>query len=188
MSLPSGENATEVIKWSCPMKGPETTSPVCASQIRILESPQPATMCFPLGENATELTTFFPRPPLKGPEITSTWPVSAPHTIILPSLEPDTIYLLSGENATERTMSVCLVKGPETWYVSASQTLTIQSHEPDTMYLPFGENATEVTLSIWPSKGLEITWNVPTEANRSVRSQGPDKAAAVTGAGWATSL
>src|ERR1700674_2768758 len=99
-------------------------------------------MCWPSGENATELTE--PVCPVKGPAAVS--PVFAFQTRIDSSEEPETMCWPSGENATELTESVCPVKGPAAVSpVFAFQTRIDPSEEPETMCWPSGENATDET-------------------------------------------
>ena len=54
MHLPSGENATDMIKFVCPCNVSPTGFPISASQIQIVLSSNPKTICLPLGENATD--------------------------------------------------------------------------------------------------------------------------------------
>src|SRR6266550_4745470 len=58
MRLLSCENATEPTESVCPSSGLTTTSPVSASQTRIVLSDEPETMRLLSCENATELTPF----------------------------------------------------------------------------------------------------------------------------------
>ena len=68
-------------------------------------------MCWPSGENATELTS--PECPLvHGPATIS--PVMAFNTHIVLSFEPETMCWPSGENATELTQPECPLHGPAT--------------------------------------------------------------------------
>jgi hypothetical protein len=55
---PSGENATTLTDFVCPVNGPATISPVVAFQIQMVLSCDPETICCPSGENATKLTDF----------------------------------------------------------------------------------------------------------------------------------
>jgi hypothetical protein len=142
MRLLSCENATDLTPLVCPLSGPTTTSPVSASQTRIVWSDEPETMRLLSCENATELTPLVC--PSSGPTTSS--PVSASQTRIVWSDEPETMRLLSCENATELTQLVCPSSGPTTTSpVSASQTRIVWSLEPETMCLLSCENATELT-------------------------------------------
>src|ERR1700744_1024669 len=107
-------------------------------------------MCWPSGENSTELILAVC--PVKGPPIIS--PVAASHTQIVLSCEPEAMCWPSGENATDQTISVCLVQGPTAISpVVAFHTQIIPFSEPDAMCRPSGETAVELT---WPPD-VEIT-------------------------------
>jgi hypothetical protein len=103
MHLPLGENATALTQSVCASNGPETTSPVCASQTHIVLSLEPETMYFPSGENATEVTALVC--PSNGSNTLS--PVFASQTRIVLSYEPEMMCLPSGENAIDRTAPIC---------------------------------------------------------------------------------
>src|SRR3954449_8616098 len=87
----------------CPSNGPATSSPVCASQIRIIMSSEPETTCLPSPENPTDLTQSVC--PSNGPATSS--PVCASQTRTVLSDKPETTHLPSPENPTELTLSVC---------------------------------------------------------------------------------
>src|SRR5712691_10863188 len=106
-------------------------------------------MCWPSGENATDLTE--PVCPVKGPATVS--PAMAFHTRILRSSEPEAMCWPSGENATDLTQPVCPMKGPAAVSpVVAFHTRIVASREPETMCWPSGENATDRT----PAPKFEI--------------------------------
>ena len=67
-------------------------------------------MCWPSGENATELTQSLC--PVNGPPTVSL--VKALQTRMVLSFEPETMHLPSGENATDLTDHVCPINGPAT--------------------------------------------------------------------------
>ena len=83
-------------------------SPVIIFHKQIDLSTDPETMCWPSGENATEVTKS--ECPLNGPATVS--PVMVFHTQIVLSLEPETMCWPSGENATEFTKFECPLNGP----------------------------------------------------------------------------
>jgi len=56
MCLPSGENATDMTQDLCPSSGGRSSSPVSASQSRMVLSPDADAMHLPSGENATDVT------------------------------------------------------------------------------------------------------------------------------------
>src|SRR5260370_6922404 len=56
MWRPSGEYATDHTQLVCPSRGSPAAAPVSASQIRIVLSSDPETMCRPSGEYATDRT------------------------------------------------------------------------------------------------------------------------------------
>src|SRR6266567_296075 len=104
--------------------------PIVTFDSRIVRSCEPETMCWPSGENDTDLTQSVC--PVKGPAAVS--PVMAFHTRIVPSSEPETMCWPSGENATDLTQSVCPVKGPVAVSpVMAFHTRIVRSSEPETM-------------------------------------------------------
>jgi hypothetical protein len=76
------------------MKAPATVSPVMAFHTRIVQSCEPETMCWPSGENATNMTQSVC--PVKGPATVS--PVMAFHTRIALSRKPEMMYWPSDEN------------------------------------------------------------------------------------------
>src|SRR6266702_4719541 len=109
MCWPSGENATDVTVFECPLNGPATVSPVVAFHTRIVPSSEPETMCWPSGENATDLTED--ECPLNGSAMV--FPVVAFHTRIVSSEEPETMCWPSDESAMEST-------GPPTCEITIS--------------------------------------------------------------------
>jgi hypothetical protein len=115
-------------------------SPVAASQMRFVLSPDPETPCLLSGENTTEVTPSVC--PSNGPYDASS--LSVPDASSL----AETMRLLSGENATKVTQPVCPSDEPAMMSpVSASQMRIVLSHNPETMCLLSRENTTEVALS-----------------------------------------
>src|SRR6266571_4086667 len=109
--LPHIHPSSFILDWlvnsTCPVV---SVSPVMAFHTRIVPSKQPETMCWPFGENATDMTESGC--PLKGPATVS--PVVAFHIRIVPSEEPETMSWPSGENATDPTEPECPLNGPAT--------------------------------------------------------------------------
>jgi hypothetical protein len=141
MCLPSGENATDLIIFVCPRKGPKTVSPVRASKIRIVLYSEPETIRFPSGEyaNAKRLED-------RHCSSVTVWHVSASHMRIVESPDPETICLPSGEKAMDQTLPECPRRGsPIASLVWAFQSRIVLSDEPEAMRFPSGENATDVT-------------------------------------------
>src|SRR6266702_880752 len=123
--------------------------PVVVLNIRIDSSPD-ETMCWPSGENATDLTVDVC--PVNGPASVS--PVVALHTRIFPSKEPETMRWPSGENATDLTQYMCPVNGPASVSpVLVFRTIIVPSRVLETIRWPSGENATDATEDLYPVDG-----------------------------------
>src|SRR6266702_2388966 len=100
-------------------------------------------MCWPSGENATDLTG--PVCPVNGPASVS--PVAAFHTRIVPLEERETMRRPSGKNATDQTGDVCPLNGPASVSpIVVFHTRIVPSSEPETMRWPSDESAMETTL------------------------------------------
>ena len=120
MFPPSGEYATLMTDPVCPVSGLPTAAPVCASQTRMVLSPDPETMFRPSGEYATLMTDKVC--PINGSPMVA--PVSASQIRIVLSREPETTLLPSGEYETLRTPLVC----PFHIFVGAGQYFTRPLH------------------------------------------------------------
>lgn len=103
----------------CPSNGFSDSSPLLASQIRVVWSLEPVAMClFPSSENAINIT----------PSVCPTSSVEFP------------ILVSSGEKSAEVTHWLCASYGPEISSPSiAFHTQIVFLFEPDTMYCPLGE-------------------------------------------------
>jgi hypothetical protein len=105
-------------------------------------SSEPDAMCFPSGENTTEVTG--PQCPSNGSRMGSA--VSASHRQTVLSRGPQTMRRPSGEKAMEEIELECPSSGFEmAGPASASQIRMVLPQEPETMRRPSGEHATEET-------------------------------------------